>query len=77
MFILIKVCLKTNFYKLLGDRFMKMKCDLCKVEYVYGEDVIHHYTLEINGILKPHTHVCLSCEEKYKLKIQNVTLVKE
>jgi hypothetical protein len=45
-----------------------MKCDICNKEYIYSEDVIHHYTVIMDGILRPHTHVCITCEEKYNLK---------
>lgn len=50
-----------------------MKCDICNIEYKYSEDVIHHYTLIIDGKLNPHTHVCVDCEKSLGLKIQKVS----
>lgn len=56
---------------------MKMACDICKQVHEYSECAIHHYTLRIDGELKPHTHVCLKCEKDYDLKIQSIYTIKE
>lgn len=52
-----------------------MKCDICNTEYDYSEEVIYHITAEINGKLKPHTHICKECFNEYDLKPIKITTV--
>ena len=53
---------------------MKMKCDICKQSYEYSEDIIYHYTVIINGELKPHTHICINCFKELKFNIPDITI---
>ena len=55
---------------------MKMKCDICNNVYEYSEKVIYHITAKINGVLKPHTHICTNCYEKLRIKTPEI-IVKE
>ncbi len=45
-----------------------MQCDICKETYTYSEDIMYHITAEIDGVIKPHTHICKYCFEKLNLK---------
>ena len=57
------------------EEFM-MLCDSCGEHFKYSEETIHHWTVLIDGKLRPHTHICIKCEEMLGLvpkEISNIT----